>query len=107
MTHFRKRLNFSIISSVNESITGQGKKSDGTEKLSSLVPGVNEGTAEQEKESKDDDKDGDLPKGGTPPREPDNKGKLILDATCAPADIEYPTDLNLLKPSTRKTGCHH
>lgn len=25
-----------------------------------------------------------------------NKGKLILDATCAPADIKYPTDLCLL-----------
>lgn len=25
-----------------------------------------------------------------------NRGKLIIDATCAPADIKYPTDLNLL-----------
>lgn len=25
-----------------------------------------------------------------------NQGKLIVDATCAPADIAYPTDLNLL-----------
>lgn len=25
-----------------------------------------------------------------------NRGKLILDATCAPADISYPTDLKLL-----------
>ena len=25
-----------------------------------------------------------------------NRGKLIVDATCAPADIAYPTDLNLL-----------
>ena len=25
-----------------------------------------------------------------------NRGKLIVDATCAPADISYPTDLNLL-----------
>ena len=28
--------------------------------------------------------------------EPSNRGKLILDATCAPADISYPTDLGLL-----------
>ena len=27
---------------------------------------------------------------------PKNQGKLILDATCAPADISYPTDLKLL-----------
>lgn len=25
-----------------------------------------------------------------------NQGKLIIDATCAPADISYPTDLGLL-----------
>ena len=25
-----------------------------------------------------------------------NRGRLILDATCAPADIRYPTDLGLL-----------
>ncbi len=25
-----------------------------------------------------------------------NRGKLVMDATCAPADIAYPTDLNLL-----------
>ncbi|HBW88430.1 MAG TPA: IS5/IS1182 family transposase, partial [Cyanobacteria bacterium UBA11149] len=29
-------------------------------------------------------------------REESNKGKLILDATCAPADITYPNDLGLL-----------
>lgn len=27
---------------------------------------------------------------------PKNRGKLILDATCAPADISYPTDFSLL-----------
>jgi hypothetical protein len=25
-----------------------------------------------------------------------NRGKLIIDATCAPADISYPADLGLL-----------
>jgi hypothetical protein len=28
--------------------------------------------------------------------EPLNRGKLIVDATCAPADISYPTDIGLL-----------
>lgn len=28
--------------------------------------------------------------------ESSNSGKLIIDATCAPADISYPTDLGLL-----------
>ncbi len=39
---------------------------------------------------KDEDA-GDNEQGG-----PCNKGKLIVDATCTPADIAYPTDLSLL-----------
>jgi hypothetical protein len=33
---------------------------------------------------------------------PQNKGTLMLDATCAPADIPYPTDLNLLNEAREK-----
>jgi hypothetical protein len=32
-----------------------------------------------------------------------NKGKLILDATCAPQDIKYPTDWDLLNKAREKT----
>ncbi|MGB3754756.1 MAG: IS5 family transposase, partial [Rivularia sp. (in: cyanobacteria)] len=32
-----------------------------------------------------------------------NKGKLILDATCAPSDISYPTDLGLLNQARKHT----
>lgn len=32
-----------------------------------------------------------------------NQGQLILDATCAPADIAYPTDLNLLNLAREQT----
>ena len=32
-----------------------------------------------------------------------NKGKLILDATCAPADISYPNDLGLLNKAREQT----
>ncbi|MCC3556380.1 MAG: hypothetical protein JGK36_27450 [Microcoleus sp. PH2017_35_SFW_U_B] len=35
--------------------------------------------------------------------EPKNQGKLILDATCAPADIKYPTDLGLLNQAREHT----
>jgi IS5 family transposase len=31
------------------------------------------------------------------------KGKLLLDATCAPADIRYPTELSLLNEAREKT----
>ncbi|MFV2070215.1 MAG: IS5 family transposase [Pirellulales bacterium] len=32
-----------------------------------------------------------------------NRGKLIADATCAPADIRYPTDVSLLAEAREKT----
>jgi transposase, IS5 family len=35
--------------------------------------------------------------------EPQNRGKLILDATCAPGDISYPTDLGLLNQARKQT----
>jgi hypothetical protein len=31
-----------------------------------------------------------------------NKGTLLIDATCAPADIRYPTDLSLLNEAREK-----
>lgn len=34
---------------------------------------------------------------------PDNAGKLLVDATCTPADIRYPTDLSLLNQAREKT----
>jgi IS5 family transposase len=34
---------------------------------------------------------------------PENKGHLIVDATVAPADIKYPTDLDLLNESREKS----
>lgn len=34
---------------------------------------------------------------------PKNKGKLLVDATCTPADIQYPCDLSLLNEAREKT----
>ena len=34
---------------------------------------------------------------------PENSGKLLVDATCTPADIGYPTDLSLLNEARGKT----
>ena len=33
----------------------------------------------------------------------ENRGQLIVDATCAPADIRYPTDISLLNEAREKT----
>ncbi len=74
MVHFRKRLNFEIISEIND-----------------LVYGVKD----QEKGSSEKDKNDKEP--------PLNAGKLLVDATCAPADIRYPTDVSLLNEAREKT----
>jgi transposase, IS5 family len=39
----------------------------------------------------------------TTSKKPANRGKLIVDASCAPADIRYPTDTSLLNEAREKT----
>ena len=77
MTHFRKRFDKDKLRQINESIVRNALESD--EQLQDKTPDDN-----------DDDK-------------PSNKGKLIVDATCTPADVTYPTDLNLLNKAREKT----
>lgn len=90
MVHFRKRFSKDIINEINEMIT-----------LSALKQ------LEDKTQSDIDDDDNQSPPGGnngpqTEDEEPEqmeineNFGKLILDATCTPADVHYPTDLWLL-----------
>jgi len=50
--------------------------------------------APKPKDTKDNDDDDNSPP---------NKGLLILDATCAPADIKYPQDINLCNEAREKT----
>jgi hypothetical protein len=91
MTHFRKRLGENIIHEVNEWLVLE---------------------QEQNRDSQDDPDDDDPSNGcsssnetGSTPMESqpnNNQGKLLLDATCAPADIAYPTDLTLLNEAREK-----
>jgi len=93
MTHFRKRLGPEIIQEVNEWI-------------------VKEAQHQEAKDSSNDDEEDQPPAGSgttgkdhdhaTPPDSETHKGKLMLDATCAPADIAYPTDLILLNEAREK-----
>lgn len=77
LVHFRKRFPADVLKSMNEVIVARAA----------------------EKTVKDDDHD--APKGSC--GEPENKGKLVLDATCVPADITYPTDLKLLNTAREKS----
>lgn len=84
MTHFRKRLTKEILQEINERIVSGVCASEEDHSDDSISPPSSSGS----------NQDGET-------RE--NKGKLIIDATCTPADITYPTDLKLLNESREKT----
>lgn len=90
MTHFRKRLGADVVTQINEWIL--------------------EEEAAREKEDDKNDPSGPSKKDKTShacsaqasDEQVKNKGTLMLDATCAPADISYPTDLKLLNEAREK-----
>jgi len=65
------------------------------EKLNqSFIAGISKAEHSEESVKKgDNDKGGS---GGTPSGKPDKKGILIIDASVAPQDIQFPTDIDLL-----------
>jgi hypothetical protein len=77
MVHFRKRISAEKMKSITEeAFAAEARKA------------VEEGS--------DDD---EPPSGG----EPKAKGTLLLDATCCPSDIHYPTDISLLNHAREMT----
>jgi len=82
MVHFRKRLTADIMNDLNLKIMELQRPKEAPETRSTPeTPGKREsGKALENAEE----------------NEPVPQGELILDATCAPADIAYPTDLRLL-----------
>ena len=85
---FRKRLPEEVMSRIIERSFIESAKKD------------------NEDESDDDDDRSSPGSGGgtaTGSKEPENKGTLIIDATCAPADIAFPTDLELCDKARRWT----
>jgi len=82
LTHFRKRLKHTDLAALQEELLQRHLAEERKR-------------AEEKKENNDGDDDGN--------EGPANKGKLIVDATCAPADIAYPTDIGLLNDAREKT----
>ena len=80
ITNFRKNISQELLDRINEEMFMPPKKSDN-------------GGSEPPKDSS----------GAKESAEPaQNHGELLLDATCAPADITYPTDVNLLNEARAK-----
>ena len=95
LTHFRKRLGDAVINEVNEWIAMAALKEE----------------QDTDKGSSSNDDDPTVGSSSTTGSEAEqtpaevakpNQGKLMLDATCAPADIAYPTDLTLLNQAREK-----
>jgi hypothetical protein len=76
MTYFRKRIKLEMVIALNEKIIRDKKDDDET------INGSGIGTSEN--------------------IEVKNKGTLIVDATCTPADIRFPTDVSLLNEAREK-----
>jgi hypothetical protein len=83
VTNFRKYITAEMMNEVNEIIFGTGNDSDETNK------------SDKGDESGSDAETSEV-------EAPENKGILLLDATCAPANIAYPTDVNLLNEAREK-----
>ena len=91
LVEFRKRLTDEILGQINELIINNNLSYD-TDK---------ENCSKDDEKSKNNDhvKDDNSPKNDDNTKEndkPKNDGTLIIDATCAPQNIAYPQDINLL-----------
>lgn len=76
LVHFRKRLSNDLVCQ--------------------LIERVNHNALEQTKSKSEKNDDSDDTDGGPSNVQKKNKGKLLIDATCTPADITFPTDLKIL-----------
>ena len=84
LVEFRKRLSEEVLNEINEMIIEYNAPKDNNDKGDSGSSGSLD-KAEETKESK-----------------ANNKGTMILDATCAPQNIKYPQDIELLNESREK-----
>lgn len=88
MVHFRQRLSLEFVGRVNETVVGQLFEQSAVE-AEEPVSAAPDAKAKAE--------------GEVPPPSTSNRGQLCLDASCAPADIRYPTDLGLLNQAREQT----
>ncbi|MFM7561333.1 IS5 family transposase, partial [Cylindrospermopsis raciborskii] len=79
LVHFRERIDINLVNRLNQKIVEYVLK--------------NQEPEEKVKKLEDEDSKNEV----------SNRGKLILDASCAPADISYPTDLELLNQARKYT----
>lgn len=101
MVHFRKRFSKEALFEINEIIAKAASEKSKNEKQSNDkdIDKNDKSGGVQHQLKLLDNKDSNVENENTD----SNKGNLILDASCAPADITYPTDINLLNEGREKT----
>jgi transposase, IS5 family len=77
LVHFRQRITIELVNKINRKMVSNAEESIEEETVKKKVLG------EKSEET--------------------NRGRLILDATCVPADISYPTDLGILNQARKQT----
>ncbi len=88
MVHFRKRLKWNDLQTINERIAGIKRQSV---------------SSEEEEKTKGPGSAAGCGGGSSEADMAPNAGVLKIDATCTPADIRYPTDLSLVEEARRKS----
>ena len=93
MVYYRKRLPESVVNDCNERIVRHG---------------LNVIRSAESLDDEDDGNDSGLPSSDQAEqpgsdKASSNQGTLLIDATCVPADIRYPTDLSLLNEAREVT----
>ena len=95
MVHFRKRFPVESMNRINEAMVLASKPSKAEASPDKEDPSPKDSPSPSEGSTSDEN--------GAETTEPENQGQLLLDATCTPADIRYPTDLSLLNEAREKT----
>ncbi len=91
MVCFRKRLRESVVNDFNERIARHGMN----------VIRSAESKCDEEYENDSGLTSSDQPVQAGSEKASSNQGTLLIDATCVPADIRYPTDLSMLNEPGR------
>jgi hypothetical protein len=93
LVYFRKRFSAEAVDRINEAIA--------TAHVRANLKETNDSRCTDDVPP-DDTSPGQRGKQKQPEEKIQNQGKLLVDATCTPADVAYPTDLNLLNRAREK-----
>jgi hypothetical protein len=99
MVHFRKRFTSDVLSGINEKLIASAKKREqakSDKKSKDNEPAAPDKTAESRTT-------GDAPTAASSETTTPVKGTLMVDATCAPSYIKYPTDTGLLNKAREQS----